>query len=238
MNRCSGLLFARELLGHPTSNSDSGNPLVTTLDAGDSCNSSLHADFVRRNIRKAELALGDAVLTAFGRYHWSCLERHNRLEKLCPSMPWGRELLEAHSSGVEFKLQPFCSDESLQQLAVDLDAAIRFAAGIWLWLESQRLQHSFLSVRHYAASQASKWPESNPMRNALLNLKLFRRPVLHHAFRHPRQRILESLALLLWDPLALSDSSLRSLLRLNLRRPVTDRSSAAARYRQLWSRVS
>ena len=63
MNRSSGLLFSKTLIEKNE---------FTSADA----------DFVRRNISKAQLALGDVVLTAFGRYHSSCRERHRRLEKL------------------------------------------------------------------------------------------------------------------------------------------------------------
>ena len=56
-NRCSGLLFASERLAKNDFNS-------------------ADADFVGRNLAKAQLALGDVVLAMSGRYHWSCLERH------------------------------------------------------------------------------------------------------------------------------------------------------------------
>src|SRR2546430_13631947 len=59
MNRCSGLLLARERLER------------AEFSPGD-------ADFVGRNLAKAQLAFGDTILTAFGRYDWSCLERHKR----------------------------------------------------------------------------------------------------------------------------------------------------------------
>ena len=71
MNRCSGLLFAREKLEQERWSPDD-------------------ADFVGRNIAKTELALGDAVLMAFGQYHWSCLERSHRLSALASTekLPW------------------------------------------------------------------------------------------------------------------------------------------------------
>jgi hypothetical protein len=84
----------------------------------------------------------------------------------------------------------------------------------------------------------SKWPDAKRRRNLLHNLKLFRRPVLRGALRHPRERVLESLALLLWEPLALTDSALRSLLTRNLRSNLTDRPTAVRRYAEIWSRVS
>jgi hypothetical protein len=217
MNRCSGLLLAREQLAVPSSES---------------------ADFIRRNIAKAQLAFGDAILAAFGRYHWSCRERHNRLEHLPVPVPWRAELIEHHRRGLEFKLHPFRSEEPQEQLACHLSAVIAFAREVWLWLEGKRLRHSFISARHYATSLLPKWSASHPLRNALLNLKLFRRPVLHGLSRHPRERILESLALLLWEPLALADSTLRALLHANLHAPGTDRPAAVRRYRELWPRVS
>jgi hypothetical protein len=219
MNRCSGLLFAHQHLA------------ATPFQADD-------ADFIRRNIFKTQLAMGDAILAAFGRYHWSCRERHERLQRFTVPIPWRNELIEHHRRGVGFKLHPFRSGESREQLTSDLNAITSFACDVWLWLESKRLHHSFVSPRHYATSRLRKWPDAATLRSALLNLKVLRRPVIHKAMRHPRERILESLALLLWEPAALSDSSLRELLQKNLRALLPDRASAVSRYRELWSQVS
>jgi hypothetical protein len=218
MNRCSGLLFAHEHLA--------------TQPFGPE-----NADFVRRNISKAQLALGDAVLAAFGRYHWSCRERHERLKRFTVALPWRRELLQLHRQGVDFKLHPFRSTESHARLASDLNDITRCACEVWLWLESRRLHQSFISTRHYATNALPKWPEACPLRNVLHNLKVFRRPV-SGALRHPRERVLESLALLLWEPVALTDSAMRAFLSRNLAKHVGDRGSAVARYRDIWSLVS
>lgn len=59
MNRGTGLLLAGRKLA------------AETLAPAD-------ADFIRRNIAKAQLACGDAVLASRGRYNWSCRERHRR----------------------------------------------------------------------------------------------------------------------------------------------------------------
>ena len=89
LNRCSGLLFARERLERAAWSPED-------------------ADFVGRNLAKTQLACGDAVLTAFGQYHWSCLERHRRLRRLkAPEdLPWLSETRRHHHSGVAFKLRP------------------------------------------------------------------------------------------------------------------------------------
>src|SRR6185436_123023 len=86
MNRGTGLLLAEQRLS-------------SGLDSTD-------ADFVGRNIAKAQLALGDAVLTSFGQYHWSCLERAGRVQRLlgCANFDWGSSVGRHHATGVAFKL--------------------------------------------------------------------------------------------------------------------------------------
>jgi hypothetical protein len=219
MNRCTGLLFAREHLAVEPFEDE-------------------NADFIRRNIRKAQLAFGDAILAAFGRYHWSCRTRHERLNKLTVPLPWRSALIAHHARGVDFKLHPVKSEEAREALTAELNDIIAFAGDLWLWLESRRLRHSFISARHYATNSEAKWPGAKRTRNLLQNLKLFRRPLVRGAMRHPRERVLESLALLLWEPLALTDSTLRNLLTRNLRSQVTDRPTAVRRYAAIWSRVS
>jgi hypothetical protein len=219
MNRCTGLLFAREHL--------SVEPFEDE-----------NADFIRRNISKAKLAFGDAILAAFGRYHWSCRTRHERLEKLTVALPWHNGLVEHHGRGVDFKLHPFKSEETKEELASEFNDVVAFASDLWLWLESKRLGHSFISARHYATNTMPKLPASKRTRNVLHNLKLFRRPTLGDALRHPRERVLESLAVLLWEPVALMDSGLRALLERNLRAKIPDRATAIRRYAAVWSRVS
>src|SRR5260221_1704182 len=89
MNRCSGLLLAKEKL--------------ESKFFGDE-----DADFVVRNIAKAQLALGDAVLTAFGQYHWSALVRNRRLLELEPeeNLNWFSEVRRQHENGLKFKFHP------------------------------------------------------------------------------------------------------------------------------------
>src|SRR5260370_30848080 len=89
MNRCSGLLFAKERLQRGD------------LGAED-------ADFVRRNLAKAQLTFGDALLTARRQYHWSCRQRHERLERFLPvqDLPSFAETVRHHPARVNFKLHP------------------------------------------------------------------------------------------------------------------------------------
>src|SRR5437667_1590292 len=73
MNRCSGLLFAKQQLERTDFTPE-------------------NADFVRRNVAKAQLAFGDVLLTVEGQYHWSCRERAARLSCLVSDFPMLEEV--------------------------------------------------------------------------------------------------------------------------------------------------
>ena len=161
------------------------------------------ADFVARNIAKAQLAFGDAVLTVYGQYHWSCLERHRRLSALTEAdpLPWMRELREHHRAGVEFKLHPQRRTTSAELLTAEHRRVTAFARQVWLWVESRRLGIRFDSPRDYATSRVDKWPNSSPWRNRLLNARIAGPVALWspQSKQHPRGRVLNQLASLLWD---------------------------------------
>jgi len=216
MNRSSGLLFsAAQLQGE-----------------------SIDIDFVRRNISKAQLALGDAVLCAFGRYHSSCRERHRRLEKLNPPTvtPWLDELVRLHTVGVEFKLHPYQSTESIENLRRDHAEITRLAGSIFLWLEEKRLGVPFETHFDYAFDSTPKHPDTRALRNTLINLKAFGPAGL--STRYPRERLLEALALLLWTPKALADPKALRKIQTNLQTRETSFAGLVAAYRKLWSRFN
>jgi len=222
MNRCTGLLFARAELER--------EPFTPGA-----------ADFVRRNVAKAQLACGDALVAAAGRYHWSCRDRHARLQQLArrdPS-PWLDSILRHHAAGVEFKLHPESGGIPRAALFASHREITALALRCWLLLETRRLGRSFASARGYAVDRGDKCPGSVPVRNLLLNLRAdgFRlRPRLS-LWRHPRQRIFESLALLLWEPLALVDPLLRGRLAAELNPNAHDPDDWIAAYRALWAHV-
>ena len=88
-NRCTGLLLVQEKLTQAT-------------------DSSHDADFIGRNLAKAQLALGDAVLAVHGKYHWSCLERSRRLAQLSLSDPPPNftEIRNRHACRSRFQIAP------------------------------------------------------------------------------------------------------------------------------------
>jgi hypothetical protein len=222
MNRCSGLLFARVQLRQ--------EPFTPSA-----------ADFVRRNVAKAQLACGDALLTAHGRYHWSCKERHRRLEELARARrsAWYDAALRHHATGVEFKLHPESGPISRDELARRHDDVTAFALKCWLWLEARRLGRAFPSARAYVEGADDKCPGSSLFINVLLNLRAdgFRPRVKPTPWRHPRQRLFHSLVLLLWEPEAISNPVQQRLIETELNARGSSLDEWVAAYRVLWSRV-
>ena len=222
MNRCSGLLFALERLERQP---------FTVEDT----------DFVGRNLAKAQLAFGDAVLTVFGQYHWSCLERHERLRRLnvLECDPWLADVRRHHSAGVRFKLHPYRTRASLAVLRAQYEELRALAFSVWLWLENRRLGLRFQSARDYAMSPANKYSGSNPWRNLLLSLKAFGPAAFFSraATRAPQERLLNALALLLWEPWR-SDPQLTWRLQdeLGIRRGT--RQDLTRVYRRLWAQFN
>lgn len=214
MNRGTGLLLAREMLSDKR----------ITPDA---------SDFIARNIAKAQLALGDAVLTASGRYHWSCRERNARLTRLDHAVnqePWFKQICHQHVSGVEFKLHPHRSAASAVELGKRYQSVSELMLQVWLWVERQRLQTAFSSAREYALSTLNKCPETNPWRNQLLNAWLFGPKCLKSASsrRHPRERAFNALSMLLWG----EENSAELPCD-----PLKADSSSPDAYRTIWERV-
>jgi hypothetical protein len=222
MNRCSGLLFARVQLRQ--------EPF--TLAA---------SDFVRRNVAKAQLACGDALLTAHGLYHWSCTERHRRLNELAREghSSWYEAAFRLHAEGVQFKLHPESGPVPRIELLEKHVEVTAFALKCWLWLESRRLGRTFTSARAYAEADCDKCPGSSLFVNMLLNLRAdgFRLRARPAPWRHPRQRLYHSLALLLWEPEVIDDPAQHGLIEAELNARGAGLNEWVAAYQSLWVRT-
>lgn len=224
MNRGSGLLFARERLEAPA---------FTAADA----------DFVARNLAKAQLALGDAVLTAFHRYHWSCKERHRRLKHdlaLASAPAWHDQILRLHEEGVRFKLHPVRSAESREQLQRRWEEILPAALQVWLWVEERRLGITFAGARHYALDRRAKDQAGLSPRRLAAQLWQGGTRGLFSAepFRSPRERLLRALALLLWEPEALTDPRLLRRLQRELHTDAVALPAFVQAYREIWRRAN
>ncbi len=219
-NRCSGLLLAKNFLRAPSLSGE-------------------QADFVARNLAKAELAFGDAVLTAFRQYHWNCVERGERLKRLAisDSPSWLAEVRRHHARGVEFKLHPTCaaaaSKAELERQHMEIT---RLGLRLWLWVESRRLNRNFLSAREYAQAGEVKCPETAARRNWLLNLRTFGIGALRgrRIFRYPRERLFDALCLMLWEGDALEEPVLKRRLRHDLQAQTSEWPDLIPAYRNIW----
>jgi hypothetical protein len=211
MNRCTGLLLARGELEHPELTRES-------------------ADFVRRNIAKAQLACGDALLAAHRHYHWSCKERHCRLAYLARKRHCHLfdEALSHHREGVAFKLHPNSAETNRAELKERHRAVSELARDCWLWNESRRLGRDYPALREYLDDPRDKFEGSSPLRNILLNLRAdgVRSLPSRSILRHPRGRAFHSMARLLWD----ADNPASSTRQKRL-------SSDLHAYHNLWSHV-
>jgi hypothetical protein len=148
-NRGSGLLFAQWRLA-------GGEDLAD--------------GFVERNLAKARLALGDAVLAAAGRHDGSCRERARRLAAGGFPVPAHfDEIRQWHEAGVEFKLRPRHRHPGAAELRAQHAQLVRRWLDVFLWLEGRRLGRSIAGPAEYGAGRL--FPGTSPARNVLLHLR-------------------------------------------------------------------
>jgi hypothetical protein len=215
MNRCSGLLYSQEKLGRAN---------FTEEDS----------DFVGRNLAKAKLSLGDVYLAMRGQYHSSCRERHKRLRKFeAEDAPNLGEIVPLHARGVDFKLHPIKTARPVEELRAELESLKVIARQLWLQLESRRLNHSFPNVRAYSLHEGDKCPETDSRRNRLINARRFGTREMLNA-RYPRERLLNTLPLLLWESNKLDQAELLTFVQSQLRTPETDFTQLVRAYECLW----
>jgi hypothetical protein len=224
-NRCTGLLLAKELLKK------------RELSAED-------ADFVGRNLAKAQLALGDVVLAQAGKYHWNCVTRHEALNALKDGPAWLAEVRRYHALGVDFKLHPKRIAKSLDEFKAEHERLSQLANQVWAWLEGRRLNRSFETTRDYAMSKVPKYDSppgrrrSQAWRNVLLNARTFgAKGLLDKAGRYPRERLLNALPLLLWEE-PLNDLRVKYFLQKELRTAASDWQGFVAAYKAVWPKFS
>jgi hypothetical protein len=214
-NRCTGLLLAKELLVDENSSPDA-------------------IDFIARNIAKAQLALGDALLTLYGLYHWSCLERHERLRAVQWRLgEYAAKVLPHHLAGLGFKLYPTRSDASLADLRADHAEVTSLAGELWLWIEGKRLNRRFQSLEEYAACEEVKCQGTPGWWNYLLNLRTFglRAAMDSAAWRYPRERLLNALPILLWED---QPARCREDIRELLHAPSSEWPKLVQAYKEVW----
>lgn len=156
--------------------------------------------FIERNHAKVRLALADAVLAFNGRYHFSCLERHKRLDEQLRNTPPDWQKIRAwHAAGVEFKLHPRHLLPTPDVLKNEQSVLSEVWMNTFLWLESQRIGRAFSSTFDYAKFRGRLFPTTKPLRNFALHVrdKLKRGAALPAWFDYPRAPLQRALCLLL-----------------------------------------
>lgn len=189
---------------------------------------------------KAKLALGDVILAARGQYHWSCLERHKRLAKsdATAKIPSLDVITSLHEQGVEFKLHPSRCRQNSAELRPEFEFLKDAAREIWLWLENRRLGRVFKRIQDYALDESNKCPEKSGWKNRLINARAFGKTAILSS-RYPRERLLNSLALLLWVPETVKDAELRQHVCGQLQASTAaDLRGLTDAYERLWKRYN
>jgi hypothetical protein len=242
LNRCTGLLLVREMLDN-TGNQQSGKSSRSDFDSaevshGSSELSHADADFIGRNLAKAQLSLGDSVLAAFGRYHWSCLERERRLTDLVAreSMPWLQTVQAHFAAGVDFKLHPRRICKSRSEFDQEFKIIAELALQVWLWLEARRLGCRFQSARDYSFYPGAKQAGTSWAWNYLLNVRSLgaKAALAPLSLRYPRERLLNALSLLLWKNGPVNEPQTLRHLQNQLCTNAADRTGFVRAYKKLW----
>ena len=238
-NRCTGLLLVREIL----SKRDPGSRVDHKLPPPDIRHSALdteQADFVGRNLAKAQLCLGDALLVAFGQYHWSCIERGRRFASMetPESFPWLEEVRADHSEGVRFKLHPARVLKSLVEFEQEHRRLSALALKVWLWLENRRLGSAFSSVHEYAFHCGGRYVGRRSWRNYLLSLSTFgfKAAIAPLSWCYPRERLFNAMSLLLWNGEVSTEPRIVRHLQKQLVTRAADWTGFVSAYKQIWPR--
>jgi hypothetical protein len=180
MNRGVGLLLSRQIL-------DSGD----ALDLED-------YEFVVRNIRKAQLVMGDALLFLEGCYSPSYEERRKRFRTLdLGKVSDGETLSIYYEEALEFKLRPNHEGPTDDALRAWHEEVTCFYEQVFLWFEQHRLEVPELNWDSYRfrsrrlASRGLQECAKNVLRN--LRIQTSQLPLLQELFLHPRDRVLAHL---------------------------------------------
>lgn len=116
-------------------------------------------DFINRNIYKAYQAIGEAILISEGRYHWSNLERIERIQVTKLSNYTSHtELEQRFLEAMQFKLKPQINPQDQSVLSFRLAEAITIYKEIYysLWAK-YILNHPMAEKRKYSGQPFSDY---------------------------------------------------------------------------------
>jgi len=156
--------------------------------------------FIQRNLAKAKLAIGDALLCLHGRYCGSCVERAKRIRSLDDPLLTD-QVRGWHAEAVDFKFSP----KILDLQPGETEKLLREVASVWgevyLAVENRRLKRRkpFTSLSAYAGHRRRLFPDSPVAKNLLLALRdrTRRGGGLSPVWDYPRAGLYRLLAVLL-----------------------------------------
>lgn len=156
-------------------------------------------DFVRRNLHKTWLALGDAFLLMEGRYSTAYRDRAASYQDLVDKKPGYAAMVPTpkYLEALRFRLAPH---EFLAPIAnTDLDQARTAWIEVFLTLETRRTGVSFADGQSYGSWAELREPEQNGIalwpRNLVRNLQLGRL-----SLDYPRERLFREILALMVKP--------------------------------------
>lgn len=156
------------------------------------------ADFVRRNMHKAALAMGDAFIMKHRRHQVAYEGRDALLASLGDSD--AAPLLGAYREALAFRLRPG-APQPAHGTAAELAALAAEWTRVWLHIEGARRGEPFASVADYAAWGGVREPARSGLRDAPANL-LRNARTGRLSLRYPRERLYRTLPALLAAPAA------------------------------------
>lgn len=148
-------------------------------------------DFVRRNMHKAILAIGDALIIKHGRHQAAYAGR----DAILAEIPEGHGVLDLYRQALSFRLTPDNLPEG-PSCEKELEPTINLWGKQWLLTEGARTGRSFPSAEAYTAWGGRREPDQNNPRkwprNLARNLPLGRLSLVY-----PREQLFRRLPLLL-----------------------------------------
>ncbi|MEG2076586.1 MAG: hypothetical protein RRY34_08790, partial [Victivallaceae bacterium] len=175
LNRGSGLLLARRAINNPE-----------------------EQNFVVRNLQKAMLGCGDAILLAHGEYKQHGIERLHILA-MQPDLP--PRLIEAYRKALEFKYTPqldataITPEQLNQAIELYLNCVKTFCRAV-MGVQSETVEQGVKKLLYFTPGY-----RDHLLKNILLTIKYA--PVMHRInplYEHPRLKLLLFLVVVLKNP--------------------------------------
>jgi hypothetical protein len=153
-------------------------------------------EFVTRNIFKAVMAMGDAILMSEKIYHWSYQERLRRFQSLEHHTLVARyNLLQPYSETIQYKLNPFDVNYDKQGFQTWYNEILSAYMQVYYSVFSVLLKAHILDSRTYLAHLESSLYLQMDTKSALKNMALNMRDHKGKSFqfdlylRYPRYRL-------------------------------------------------